>query len=212
MDNFFIDRKTDSELTILLNLLDCESRLPFACAVDRGPGDLFVSVFSRGLKFCERNRAELRTDNGHAILREARRCAKEEQRKTSSGTRQTSLQPAWVPSMGAIEVANRLVERRIRTSRGRLEQVLNIELRRPLASWNMARQRSGEHFLAHADEVRIARSMQLQSMQHPRRRSKTWLAPRGKLCPRKQTKLMEPRFPRRHTVWTMVQKHGPHPG
>ena len=54
MDQFFMNRKTDSEPTTVLNILRCESGSAFACAVDKGPGDFFVSVMCEGLEFCGR--------------------------------------------------------------------------------------------------------------------------------------------------------------
>ena len=43
------------------------SRWPFACPVDKGPGDFPVSVICKGFELCGRRRFGLKTDNEHAI-------------------------------------------------------------------------------------------------------------------------------------------------
>ena len=89
------------------------------------------------------------------------------------------------------------------------------EVRRPLVSWNMdgTAERSDEHLIADADGVDIVRPVQRRLVQHcwSSHKSKNWLVPPWEMMP-KQTKLMEPRSPRRCITWAMVQKHGLYPG
>ena len=114
MDYFFMNRKTDSELMTLLNILDCESGFSFACAVDKGPGDFLVSVICNGLVFCGRKRVVRRTGSEHAVsaLSTAVCHARKEETNQSA-------------SMGTHEFANRLKDR---LGRYELEQVVKIEI------------------------------------------------------------------------------------
>ena len=136
-----------------------------------------------------------------------------------------------------MEVANPLVERETRTVRGRLEQVLKIDINitDPIfpwvvrlaswllnwyrvkldgSAWSMARQ-SGKvrHLIADADGVQIARSMQRPPMQHRwnSQKVKDLVGNQWEMTPKK-TKLMKPKFPRRYITRAMVHKHGHYPG
>ena len=95
MGYFFTNRMTDSELMTVFNFVDCKSGCSSACAVDKGPGDCLVNAVCKGMEFCGRKRVVLRTDSERAV---------------------PVLSTA---STGPIEVADRLVEGQIRTTRGR---------------------------------------------------------------------------------------------
>ena len=86
----------------VLNFLDCESGCTFSYAVDKAPGDVFVSDFCKRLEFCGRKRVVLRSDNEHSPKYDS-------------------------ASVGVIVVATRLVEGQGKYW-GRLEQVLKIEI------------------------------------------------------------------------------------
>ena len=105
MDCFFMKRKTDSELMVVLNFPDCESRCTFACA-GKGPADFSIRVIYNKWEFCGRKRAVLRTDTGHAC---SASCAVVCRSRTDE-TILKNLPMYSSSSMGAMEVTSRLVE------------------------------------------------------------------------------------------------------
>ena len=117
-----MNRKTDSELMSVLNVLDCESECTFACAVDKGPGDFLVSVICKELQFCGRKRVLFRTARHRS------------NRSLGHSTRLLVAEP--------VESQARRVFA-IRCCQGRAYGGEATEARRPQASWNRARQ-SGE--------------------------------------------------------------------
>ena len=86
----------------------------------QGKGHAAVSVVCGGMEFRGRKRFVLRTDSEHAISALSTAVC---QARTEGTSLANALKFASA-SADAIEVANRLVEARIRTIRGRREQVI----------------------------------------------------------------------------------------